>query len=248
VGLYLTLLAAVMKEHSANSFGELHKALGRYRKDNRWLFRGHSDPTWILRPKTGREEFAGSADERTFRAWKRRAAEFISLPFSDDWGWLAIAQHHGLATRLLDWTFNPLAATFFAVENFKDCDATIFAYKCSHLIRPEKISPFNIVGVVKFKPTGVAPRIIRQGGIFTVHGQPERPLEEVMDSTDELEKIVIPSAYRKELSFELSHYGVNRATLFPDLDGLSAHLNWATINRGYWSVSVDTEEEEQAGS
>lgn len=231
-----------MKEHSVNSFAKLHEVFSRYRKDNRWLFRGHGDPTWILRPKTGRTEFAGTDDERIFRAWKRRAAEFISLPFDDEWGWLAIAQHHGLATRLLDWTFNPLAAAFFAVESSADCDAVVFAYKCTFIIRPERVSPFNTEGVAKFKPTGVAPRIIRQGGIFTVHGEPERALDEVMASTDELEKIIIPSAYRKDLTFELSHYGINRATLFPDLDGLSAHINWATGNKGYWSVAVDNED------
>jgi hypothetical protein len=233
-----------MKEHLVNSFGELHDVLSRYRKDNKWLFRGHSDPAWVLRPKAGREEFVGCDDERLFRAWKRRAAEFISIPFDDDWGWLAVAQHHGLATRLLDWTFNPLAAAFFAVESFKDCEAVVFAYKCDYSIITERVSPFKIPGVVKFKPMGVAPRIIRQGGIFTVHGEPEWPLEEVMDSTDELEKIVVRSSYRKELLFELSHYGVNRATLFPDLDGLSAYINWATSNREYWSVPIEREADE----
>jgi hypothetical protein len=222
-----------MKEYLVNNFGELHDVLSCYRKDNRWLFRGHSDPTWVLKPKAGREEFAGCDDERLFRAWKRRAAEFVSLPFDDDWGWLAVAQHHGLATRLLDWTFNPLAAAFFAVEMFTDCEAVVFAYRCDYVVMPEEILPFEIAKVAKFKPMGVAPRIIRQGGMFTVHGRPKRPLDEVMSKKDELEKIIISRSYRKELLFELSHYGINRATLFPDLDGLSAYINWATTNRRY---------------
>ena len=233
-----------MKEHIVNNFGELHAVLSRYRKDNRWLFRGHSDPTWVLRPKAGREEFLGCDDQRIFQAWKRRAAEFISLPFDDDWGWIAVAQHHGLATRLLDWTFSPLAAAFFAVEMFKDCDAIVFAYRCKYHVIPQRISPFQVKGVIEFKPMGVAPRIIRQGGIFTVHGEPHRPLEEVMNTTDELEKIVVRSSYRQELLFELSHYGVNRATLFPDLDGLSTHTNWVTTNRRYWSVPIEDESDE----
>jgi hypothetical protein len=230
-----------MLEHKVDSFDSLHKVLSRYRKDNRWLFRGHGDPLWTLKPKIGRDPFSGTDEERVFRAWKRRAAEFISLPFDDDWGWLAIAQHHGLATRLLDWTFNPLAATFFAVEKQLLLEAHVFAYRCEKIVEIEKIKPFEVTGVAKVKPVGVAPRIIRQGGLFTIHGEPERPLDEVMGSNDELERIVISSHYRQEALFELSHYGINRATMFPDLDGLSQHINWATANRTYWAVPLDKE-------
>jgi len=232
-----------MKEHSVDSFNRLHEALTQYRKDNRWLFRGHSNSKWILMPKAGRKEFAGINDERQFRAWKRRAVEFISLPFEDDWGWLAIAQHHGLATRLLDWTFNPLAAAFFAVSEKADTEAIVFAYRCEAVIEPDKVKPFDVNGVAKFKPMGVAPRIIRQGGLFTIHGNPERPLDEVMEKTDVLEKIIINHSYRNELMYELSHYGINRATLFPDLDGLSAHVNWITANSKYWSVTSEIEDD-----
>ena len=224
------------KQIKVDSFEKLHDILSRYRKDLRWLFRGHSDPDWELTPKAGRKEFAGSDDERQFRAWQRRAVEFVSLPLEDDWGWLAVAQHHGLATRLLDWTFNPLAAAFFAVAEASKNDAVLYAYLCPEVVVPEAIKPFNVEGVVKFKPMGVAPRIIRQGGIFTVHGDPVRPLDQVMHKTDKLEEIVIARSYRQELIFQLSHYGINRATLFPDLDGLSAHVNWLTANRRYWSA------------
>lgn len=229
-----------MKEYKVKNFAELHEILSCYRKDNRWQFRGHGNVDWEITPKVGRAEFAESKDERFFRAWKRRAIEFISVPFEDDWSWLSIAQHHGLATRLLDWTFNPLAAAYFSVSENFECDAVIFAYRTAYSIDTKlEINPFEIKGVRKFKPTGIAQRIVRQGGLFTIHENPSISMEKVIEDENILEKIIIENPYRKELLFELSHYGINKATLFPDLDGLSAYINWATANRKYWTIPTE---------
>jgi hypothetical protein len=229
-----------MNEFHVNNFSDLHVVLGRYSHDSSWIFRGHSNPEWSLIPKIGRPPFVGHDERRFFEAWKRRAIEYISIYPNDDWGWLAIAQHHGLATRLLDWTYNPLAATFFAVSEHINNHAIVFAHKPAKQVLPENIHPMDYLGLALFKPMGVVPRIIRQGGLFTVHGKPDLSMENLVESSDDLEKIVIDQTYRDDLVFELSYYGVNRATLFPDLDGLSAHVNWIASNRAYWHVSIES--------
>ncbi|KZE66884.1 hypothetical protein AWM68_20040 [Fictibacillus phosphorivorans] len=229
-----------MKEVRIKKFEELHKELSRYRKTNVWLFRGHSNPSWDLLPKAGRNPYDKYDDSYAFKAWKRRAVEFLNV-HNDDWDLLSIAQHHGLATRLLDWTFNPLVAAFFAVQHYEKCDAVIYAYLNQYSYKTEKANPFEQEGVSKIKPNGAAQRIVRQSGIFTIHNPPTLRLENSLNEGQKLEKIIIDQSYRQELRFELSHYGINELSLFPDLDGLSKQVNWFMENSDYWSGEIDKE-------
>ena len=209
-----------------NNFAQLHQALIRYREQGIWIFRGQGRPDWRLLPKAGREPYILGNDEYYFAEWKRRAVEFTELNFQDDWDWLAIAQHYGLTTRLLDWTYNPLAAAFFAVEHEFAEDAVVYAYYNEDTINPGTVLPFSVEGISKVKPKGLLQRITRQSGIFTIHNPPNASLTENLKETDKLEAIVISQAYRQTLLEELAYYGMNRLTLFPDLDGLSRHINW----------------------
>lgn len=193
-------------------------------------------------PKAGRNPYDKYDDADIFNSWKRQATNFLNGVY-DEWDMLTVAQHHGLATRLLDWTFNPLVAAFFAIQNNEESDAFIYAYLNPYNVATERVKPFEQKGVAKVKPNGAAPRVVRQSGIFTVHNPPTLDLKENLDSKngEKLEKIIIDSFYRKELRFELSQYGINKLSLFPDLDGLSEHINWIMENSSYWTEPIDDE-------
>lgn len=83
-----------------------------------YIFRGLSDARYDLKTSLVR---LGHSPEQTrdlenviLRHFKKYAFQNAS-PDGSEWNWLALAQHHGLPTRLLDWTYSPYIAMHFAV-------------------------------------------------------------------------------------------------------------------------------------
>lgn len=223
-----------MEEIVVHNFEELHQAFIRYREDKRWIFRGHSKPEWRLLPKIGRPLYAGVDEKMVFESWKRAAIEYVSMVPNSDWEWLAIAQHHGLATRLLDWTTNPLYACFFAVRESNSTNAIVYAGRFKWTLKDTHEYPLDKKRLITFRPQRVVPRITRQGGIFTIHPKPDIELDLGVEGLIDLHKIVIENNYKDTLLSELSYYGINSSTLFPDLDGLSSFINWTIEKKEYW--------------
>jgi type I restriction enzyme M protein len=169
-------------------------------------------------PKRPREKEEG----RIFRRFKERALPHLEFMPRNDWDWLAIAQHHGLPTRLLDWSKNPLVALYFAVEHESQEDCGVYVLKGYKVLSTRNNpNPFKYQTVGKFIPDRITKRITAQLGVFTIHPEIETPFV-----SDDIEKLIIPNTLRRELKQTLDMYGINRASLFPDLDGLANHITW----------------------
>jgi hypothetical protein len=228
-----------MSEIRIKSFSDLQKEVSQLRLAGGWSFRGQTDASWKLLPKAGRRNFIKTKDEDAiddedaFAYWKFCAIEHLNSIPGDDWEWLAVAQHHGLMTRLLDWSYNPLVAAFFAVREKLDADALLAAVKFENHDRPQECDPMSFQGVGRFAPRHVISRIARQSGVFTIHGPPTIAIDE--GGTDyEFRRLVIAREYRDELLRDLEHFYIHQAALFPDLDGLAAYVNWKFENQINW--------------
>lgn len=199
--------------------------LGAHRDDH-FIFRGEDDAGYTLQPKYGRHNSSVrrdslSIEKHMLNEFKRRGAPHVTHLPTNDWEWLAVAQHFGLATRLLDWTENPLVATFFATASDNLEDRVLYVLRKGDFPSANEVaSPFKIRKVTMYMPKHMATRITAQSGVFTVHPQPASVFQH-----DALERWIIKSEAVIDIMITLDSYGFNSASVFPGLDGLALHVN-----------------------
>ena len=172
-------------------------------------------------------------EKKLLRQLRLMGASHITIPDSNILELLVLAQHFGLKTRLLDWTSNPLAALWFACADQNEGDTYVYGLHADNLLSEQlyEEDPFTIPQTRVFQPRLNNMRIVAQHGWFTLHRFSLKAnrfvsLDKVPKVTKCLTEWRIPSSLREKLMVSLDRHGVNRKTLFPDLEGLCLHLNW----------------------
>jgi len=202
------------------------------------LFRGQPREDKTLIPRIARiklKEEIFKSEHKMFEEFKRQAIPHLEIMPENDWEWLALAQHHGMATRLLDWTKNPLAGLWFAVREppTRGVNGVVWALEVreDEQIKDLKESPLKQRVTRVYQPNNITARIAVQRGWFTAHGcgihtKKFIPLEKNQRYRTRLTKLRINKDFFHEIRFQLDRCGVNDASMFPDLGGLSRHAQW----------------------
>lgn len=250
------------KQINVDSWGQF-RSLVDGEEFQSWAFRGQADAEWPLLSSLSRYLEANKVDprswsgqeERILRIFRRKAHLFLQHvpPDEEDFQWLALMQHHGAPTRLIDLTWSPYVAAFFALERATR-PAAVWAFRAPGIseldeqiirggkrIRPRDMSVWKtgnynqyfLLGTIPFvvisEPLVMNRRLIAQSGTFMVPGILDEPVENILNEYPNPEstvvKIVLDTGAMRDAAMRtLYSMNLTNATLFPDLDGLARSM------------------------
>lgn len=202
------------------------KLLSEVETGNNIIFRGHANASWELKPSIGRHyigPWRGVAQKEVtaLENFKKRSIPYLKHVPTSDIEWLCLMQHHGCATRLLDFTTNPLIALFFATNSMLKNDGALVVARYGRIY--ENVSNeelFNRKQNFVYHPPHITERIIGQNGCFVYSHTPNKPLND-----KKISQISVSSKNKINIQGELKELGITHSSLFPGLDGICNDLN-----------------------
>jgi len=214
-------------------------------------FRGHSDARWKLLPQLARRGFGYQEEVRLYCRFRALGSHLFPPDFSS-WDVLFLMRHHGIPTRLLDWTESFAIALYFAISGGRsDCAVWVlnpYALNkrthrdesvenlnsdyprgyADHFLRGLTRRPRFPAAVLAVEGSSRVARMQSQRSAFTLHRDLSIEIDQKHPAV--VTKITIPQSLIPEARRFLHLSGINQFSVFPDLDGLAKYLEASELD------------------
>ena len=191
----------------------------------RMIFRGHSSSNYELKTSVGRINcYSLELEKKLFWEFKKLYRPYTTERPETDLEIMFMAQHYGIPTRLLDWTFNPLIALYFASKDNGDNDGKVYSIKLHKSFMVEQLEDtslsinnlLNLKGCKYIVPHYIDARYSNQKSIFLFS---DKPQNRFLFADKEI-VYLIRSEAKPHIRHELALLGIDNSFVFPTLDNL----------------------------
>ena len=194
--------------------------------------------------------------------FKNNSLQYIDsnrINIKNDYEWLVYAQHFGVPTCLLDFTYSHMISLMFAVENAFRYDDTDDSNSVVWFLNPHKLNlaaikrneilniseETNILDTAEYPCVVTArknnPRMAAQNGLFVYFQQDAGALEEIDIADEVLKKAIIPHKNAKRIIASLYTMGMRFNDIYPELTSISKDILLKNDVMEYYTMEVDDE-------
>ncbi len=219
---------------------EMFKSYAATLEPHRFIFRGHHDNRWRLESRfhrTGRTDLLRYIHEQIPIVHQNLTGLTnhlfdLSRPHETA-AFYGLLQHHGYPTPLLDWTYSPFVAAYFAYKSLPSERMRTSSYVRIFIFdRKEWINDFP--QILKIAPVQPHFSLLEPLSIEKRRMLPQQAMSSVTNLVDiesylleaeskmqktYLRVIDLPASQRSQVMRELSMMGITAGSLFPGLDG-----------------------------